>query len=540
VAVRGFNGFDDHIDLAMGSVPPLGGPLTVLFLVRMATNEEQFLILVRDSDTGDAWWVNTGGDGNLYFATGGFTSTPFNSSDGWVIIGFSKATGSATVRAHKYVLSTDTWTHSNLGSIGDSFGLTPDLVRIGNQSANSGALNGNLALAAVWDSVLSDGDIEDLTSLGAWRAADPAGLWLFTQESTDDPVEDLTGNGADQVAIGGTTVVTDDDPPGFDFSLEVAHTATVNDTAMAADTPTSALDMVRSVTDDAVAADDVDGQLIQAHSRTVSDDAVAADEAVPLLFLLHSRTVSDDAVAGDEVATQVAFGYSRTVSDDTGITDLGEQLRLAVADTLTDDAGVDDTTTPAVQLARTITDTAVGVDAAATDHGGLTAVTIDDTAGLADATAVALNEVGVPWAPSLSHVAAYVPARTLARDSETHELTFNSETLPTGVQVQQLVVDAVAWVQARTGPTIDVSLYDQAKACAAIWAAAAVERGFPDEEDESLRRAKDLQALVEQMREDLARANEAISGVDPTDPADLVLPLWSMPDPVPWGDTLVL
>src|SRR5690606_12886956 len=50
------------------------------------------------------------------------------------------------------------------------------------------------------------------SSLAEWMATTPLGLWLFDQQSTEDSVSDLTGQGADQTAISGTSV-TEDDPP---------------------------------------------------------------------------------------------------------------------------------------------------------------------------------------------------------------------------------------------------------------------------------------------------------------------------------------
>lgn len=142
---------------------------------------------------------------------------------------------------------------------------------------------------------------------------------------------------------------------------------------------------------------------------------------------------------------------------------------------------------------------------------------------------------GPTWTPGRTRVANYIPGRTLARDVETHQLTFDSTTLPTGVMVDRLIADAVAWVTSKVSP-IDAALYDMASACAAIWAAAAVERGYPaQEQEQSLQRARDLQALVERMIGDLAAGNQ-----NPDSPGAVLLPIYSFPDPVPHGDTLFL
>lgn len=149
---------------------------------------------------------------------------------------------------------------------------------------------------------------------------------------------------------------------------------------------------------------------------------------------------------------------------------------------------------------------------------------------------------GPTWLPGRSRVAAHIPNRTLARNPATYvasgdayALTFDSTTRPSGVAVSRLIADAAAWI-ASAVPTVAESLYDMAGTCAAIWAAAAVERGWPDD-DSSLARARDLQALAEKMRADLVRANTAETGTDPADPGSGLLPVYSFPDAVAWGDS---
>src|SRR5690606_8215478 len=85
---------------------------------------------------------------------------------------------------------------------------------------------GLIAVQAVWanrvpfanNTAVQDAGLHQ--SLDAWFDAEPDALWAFNQESVTDPVNDLTGNGADQTARTGTAVVTNDDPPGFDWGDE--------------------------------------------------------------------------------------------------------------------------------------------------------------------------------------------------------------------------------------------------------------------------------------------------------------------------------
>lgn len=149
---------------------------------------------------------------------------------------------------------------------------------------------------------------------------------------------------------------------------------------------------------------------------------------------------------------------------------------------------------------------------------------------------------GPAWLPGRSRVANYVPSRTLGVDSETHELTFNSSTRPTGVMVDRLLADAAARIAGRASP-VHSSLHETAAVVAALFAAAAVERGWPDDDNTqaSLQRANDLERQANTALAELARANEAASGGDATDPeqANALAPVWSFPAPVPWGDSLL-
>ena len=151
---------------------------------------------------------------------------------------------------------------------------------------------------------------------------------------------------------------------------------------------------------------------------------------------------------------------------------------------------------------------------------------------------------GPTWLPGRSRVASYVPSRTLSTtpgpDGEVHELTFNSTTRPTGVMVDRLIADAAARVAARVG-TVHDTLHGAASVVVAILAAVAVERGWPDDEDttQSLQRANDLERQAGLLLDELATANES-AGEPPVSPGANLLPRWSFPSAVPWGDDLFL
>lgn len=144
---------------------------------------------------------------------------------------------------------------------------------------------------------------------------------------------------------------------------------------------------------------------------------------------------------------------------------------------------------------------------------------------------------GPSWAPDLPRVADYIPQRTLVGAVDGYGSpadSFTPDTHPTDAQVTRLIAEACTWVTTRTG-TIDASLVDSATSCAALRTAGMVELAYPDtSRDAGV--ATELLRQADAMRTDLAKANEAITGDDPEDPAAHLLPLWSFPAADPNGD----
>lgn len=157
-----------------------------------------------------------------------------------------------------------------------------------------------------------------------------------------------------------------------------------------------------------------------------------------------------------------------------------------------------------------------------------------------------LPEAGGPlWAPDRVQVANYIPGRTVVVNGAglATRYTFDATTRPSGGQVDGLIRDATAWVEAATG-AVNETLWPMATAATGMRAAGLVELGWPDREsglpiDGMITVARELLDRAEQMRTDLARANAAITGDDPTNPGSNLLPQWAFPPPVPWGDELL-
>lgn len=143
----------------------------------------------------------------------------------------------------------------------------------------------------------------------------------------------------------------------------------------------------------------------------------------------------------------------------------------------------------------------------------------------------------LPWSPSPTEVADYVPGRTrqtIPAGTDTLVGTFTTATTPTGEQVARLIAGAVAYVAGRVG-TVDAGLYSLALATAAQRAAAYVELAYP-ERDANLNTAEQLLALSDATLTSLAAANQATTGAAVGSTA---LPMWAFPDPVAYGDLVL-
>jgi hypothetical protein len=155
-------------------------------------------------------------------------------------------------------------------------------------------------------------------------------------------------------------------------------------------------------------------------------------------------------------------------------------------------------------------------------------------------SAPASPAAAVTWRPERWRVAAYIPGRTLvgAVDGYGNAVyTFDDTTHPRGAAVDLLITDACAWVIVKTGP-VDATLVDSAAACAAKWTAAQIQQAYPDNTADATIAALLYQQAVA-MRDELQLANEAKTGQDPEDPAAHLMPVYSFPAPVPWGDLIL-
>lgn len=220
---RTWDGIDDVIKCSIGGCN-LTPPISVASLIRLNSDTvtQPTVNLTDSAETVRVLLYVLANDGRVIYESNGngdgSSSVRVFVADGWVLIGADKASGVNNPRFHRYIYSTNVWTHSNgnTGTIGNNTapGSTGKVLH-GKEGTGISFFNGEIALTGIWNRRLSDAEWETLPfSLMHWHATAPVGLWLFDQSLTTQNVADFTGNGANQTAITGTAVATNH-PPVF-------------------------------------------------------------------------------------------------------------------------------------------------------------------------------------------------------------------------------------------------------------------------------------------------------------------------------------
>jgi hypothetical protein len=215
---RSFDGTDDYIQVSPGVVTTCTANRTFVAIIRRAaTGWDGIVSLNTAADHGAAMGFEDPStlilriDGGAAYS-GSSITVP--TTDGWVLIASGKDTGTVVPRLHKYVYSTNAWSHANgTTSIGNGSYGTTDHITLGAHTNGSDSLNGDIAVAGIFPGNLTDTQVETLaSSLPAWLSLAPQALWLLDQSATTQKVGDLTGNGANQTFLSATTVATSSVP----------------------------------------------------------------------------------------------------------------------------------------------------------------------------------------------------------------------------------------------------------------------------------------------------------------------------------------
>lgn len=137
----------------------------------------------------------------------------------WQLLFITKGAEAVHPRMHRSVLGSGVWAHVDGG--GDAIAYKAaalNEIRIGEFN------HMRVATHALFTTALSDSDIEAVgTTKAAQLLADlgAAHLHNFNQASSATAVQDLIGSANQTTISSGSVVVTDDDPPGWNFTVTI-------------------------------------------------------------------------------------------------------------------------------------------------------------------------------------------------------------------------------------------------------------------------------------------------------------------------------
>ncbi|TYB50228.1 hypothetical protein FXF51_56730 [Nonomuraea sp. PA05] len=217
---RTFDGVDDNIQLAIGGLSTVTFASTWVVVFRAASAAEGALIGVANASAGLAGVLNVQANGTfLWFGDGGLAESTLTvvPGDGWALIAVSKPAGANPATFRKYIYSTNTWTSETTADpVNDGAAPGAGSVRLG--AYYDGTLpffDGQIAAAAIFARALSQAEVENLAhSLGGWRDAGPAAMWVLDQHAVGQQVKDWAGT-ANQSGITGTSVAGSSAPIGY-------------------------------------------------------------------------------------------------------------------------------------------------------------------------------------------------------------------------------------------------------------------------------------------------------------------------------------
>jgi hypothetical protein len=215
-----YDGTDDTITVSIGQTG-FTGALTIAFIVKQTADTASFRTLYTGGFTPD-YAFRHNGTGMLDIWVGSAVAAPtatWQVGGGWMLGAVTKATGAATPRFHTYIYDTTTWLHENAGSASAGFSAPATSNKIG--SATGGEYwNGNILIAGIWNSVLSDANIETLiTGKPAWSTLSPIEAWRL--DATSGIASFASGGTSTESSRVGTTLDTGDVPAGWTDSASL-------------------------------------------------------------------------------------------------------------------------------------------------------------------------------------------------------------------------------------------------------------------------------------------------------------------------------
>jgi len=211
---RTFNGTSDKIVLSGGALPAAWFG-TVAAIIRPVSSSNAFNIFgIGNSSNRMNFRTQSGGALRIQLNASTSDSTTLVTVGAWWLVACTKTSGTTTPRFHFYRFDTGAFTHENGGSSLANSSSMASAANIGTNEDASIFWNGDIAVLGNWTAVLTDAQVELLPfNLPSWFAAgQPNGLWVLDQDSVSQAVPDLSGGGANQSSISGTSVSSNSVP----------------------------------------------------------------------------------------------------------------------------------------------------------------------------------------------------------------------------------------------------------------------------------------------------------------------------------------
>lgn len=307
--VRQFDG-DGRIELAAGQLGSvLGGAWTVVAVALTDTLDNwQTLLSLEQAGPTSVYSVEiaASGGGELFVYVDGLESYgPTVAANTWMLVAISKPAGLAAPRMHVYRYDTDTWVHGDGDGEVDNSSELVTSVTIGAWEETNDPWEGRIAAIGVWGTALTDQQVEALTGrLRDWLSSSPVAAWYLG----DDPVADLTGNGADETSSAGTAVVDDPSLP-FDTSLDPGQEVTLAGATTTAATAAAAAAVARPLVGTSPAVAAAGGGIARIRPLHASTPAAAATAA----RLVRQRQLTSIVQAAAASIGQLAIDTTREV-----------------------------------------------------------------------------------------------------------------------------------------------------------------------------------------------------------------------------------
>lgn len=209
-----FDGNDDKIVFSLGNFAATGA-YSIGIILKRTSDAAYHEFWYVDAATDLELFYDNNGRPDLYLTTDHYFQSGADpilaAADGWALQVVTKAAGTVTPKSYLYKYTAAGWTRSTatvtLANIS-----TPVSLVVGDNSSGSITAPGNILLVGVWDSELSQANIDTLiTGTQAWVDLAPDELFRFDTTGT---ITSLTGTGAETSRVG-TTLDAGDAPSGW-------------------------------------------------------------------------------------------------------------------------------------------------------------------------------------------------------------------------------------------------------------------------------------------------------------------------------------